>query len=132
MDAGICNAMKTWSIKLAGFEDFPEAIDAVLASLPEDPPTLPHFLALCRDEARKRRDAQPKLAHVATAEERARAEEAAKRAARSISRDRRDHKEWAKRLQARHAAGERLYSAQVSAYSNALGLVPGPVFEEAA
>lgn len=49
-DAGIANAMGIWSRKLAGFADHPERIKRVLESLPIHPPTLPEFVALCRQQ----------------------------------------------------------------------------------
>lgn len=46
--------MATWARELAGFADRPEAIKRALESQKESPfpPTLPEFLALCRQAAR--------------------------------------------------------------------------------
>lgn len=52
-DAGMKVAMSVWAEKLAGFADKPEAVRAVLNSLPDQVPTLPKFLELCREQARK-------------------------------------------------------------------------------
>lgn len=76
-DAGVRNAMSVWAEKLGGFLDTPEVFASVLASLPDEPPSLPAFVALCRAAMLRARDGQQKLEHHMTAEERARAEEAA-------------------------------------------------------
>lgn len=48
-DAGLENAMNYWAEKLAGFADNPHAIKHVLEKcLPEEPPSLPQFIDLCR------------------------------------------------------------------------------------
>jgi len=45
-DAGVINAMNHWSEKMAGTSA--ETIKRALEQLPEEPPTLPQFLALLR------------------------------------------------------------------------------------
>lgn len=50
-DAGIANAKEVWGEKLAGFADQPERIKRALESLPPHPPTLPEFVALCRQQS---------------------------------------------------------------------------------
>lgn len=47
-DAGIVNAMNHWAEKLAGYKNNPATIKRVLESLPEEPPSLPKFLEMCR------------------------------------------------------------------------------------
>lgn len=70
MDAGKVQAM--WGGKLAGFADKPKAIKAALDALDERPfpPTLPEFIGLCRDAARRLGNEVPALPHRPTAEER--------------------------------------------------------------
>lgn len=52
-----------WAEKLAGFSDKPQAIKAALAALDERPfpPTLPEFLQLCREAAKRTGTAHPAL-----------------------------------------------------------------------
>jgi hypothetical protein len=45
-DAGVINAMNHWSEKMAGTSA--ETIKRALEQLPEEPPTLPQFMALLR------------------------------------------------------------------------------------
>ena len=45
-DAGVVNAMNHWSEKMAGTSA--ETIKRALEQLPEEPPTLPQFMALLR------------------------------------------------------------------------------------
>lgn len=40
--------------------------------------------------------------------------------------DNKDHKAWAKRLHARHLAGEKIGHAQIAMYRQALGIAEGP------
>jgi hypothetical protein len=47
-DAGIVNAMNHWAEKLGGYQNNPATIKRVLETLPEEPPTLPKFLEMCR------------------------------------------------------------------------------------
>ena len=49
-DAGLKNALAQWSEKLVGFSDQPERIRKALSALPPYPPTLPEFIALCRQQ----------------------------------------------------------------------------------
>lgn len=58
-DAGLVNAKRVWAEKLAGFADRPECIKHVLDALPEDPPTLPQFVDLCRKAPKKELPALP-------------------------------------------------------------------------
>lgn len=84
MDAGVVNAMRTWAAKLAYFGTCPEgekAIDAALANLPADPPTLPAFHELCNVALMRMRDGQAKLEHRMTPEEEERALQASRKAA---------------------------------------------------
>ena len=47
-DAGVVNAMDHWSKKLAGYADSPETIKRTLENLPPEPPSLPQFCELMR------------------------------------------------------------------------------------
>ncbi len=68
-DAGVVNAMRVWSEKLAGFQDMPEVFGQVLRSLPADPPTLPQFHELCRLAALNVRGSRPALDYKETPEQ---------------------------------------------------------------
>lgn len=131
-DAGVQNAMRTWARKLVGFSDQTHAIESVLEHLPNDPPSLPEFVALCRTAASRPRDSAPKLQHVMTPEERATAERATNAAMKALNRDKRDHKAWAKRLQKREEAGEKLTVIQRNAWREALGVIDDEQQQEAA
>lgn len=65
-DAGLVNAMYHWAEKLGWYSDHPESIKHVLDHLPEDPPTLPQFVNLCRTAPRKE---APMLEHKLTEEQ---------------------------------------------------------------
>lgn len=60
-DLGVENAKATWSCELAGFAECPEAIGWALKQLSSIPfpPTLPEFLALCRQAPRPAAPALP-------------------------------------------------------------------------
>jgi hypothetical protein len=49
LDYGVANAMEMWSIKLAPYEQKPDALKKVLANLPPDPPSLPQFMELLKN-----------------------------------------------------------------------------------
>jgi len=92
-DAGIVNAMAEWGKKLAGVAEQSERIKRVLQTLPDDPPSLPKFLELCR-QVRIDGDKQ-RLEHKQTPEEIERARQFARSLKRAI--DNRDHFGWIKR-----------------------------------
>jgi len=50
-DTGMQNAMQLWSERLAGFADQPERLRKALTALPSHPPSLPEFIALCRQQS---------------------------------------------------------------------------------
>ena len=58
-DAGIENAKGQWADKLAGFATCPERIGKALKNLPQHPPTLPEFVALCRQQYGEQHKALP-------------------------------------------------------------------------
>ena len=82
-DAGIVNAMATWGKKLAGFIDHPECIRRVLDRLPNDPPSLPQFVELCRVAPSNEK---PALQHKLTPEDHQRMADAARAAKRAVER----------------------------------------------
>ena len=49
LDVGMANAMDTWAIKLANYEQKPEVLKKVLNNLPVDPPSLPQFMELLKN-----------------------------------------------------------------------------------
>lgn len=78
-----------WAEKLAGFADKPHAIKAALDALDEHPfpPTLPEFVVLCRNAARRVGSAQAALPHKPTTEERQRQAEMARRIGDAVGAD---------------------------------------------
>jgi hypothetical protein len=62
---------RMWAEKLGGFHDKPEAIKSALDALDERPfpPTLPEFIGLCRDAARRMGPTTAALPHKLTPEE---------------------------------------------------------------
>lgn len=82
-DAGIVNAMVTWGKKLAGFIDHPECIRRVLDRLPNDPPSLPQFVEMCRAAPSNEK---PALQHKLTQEDHERMAKAARDAKRAVER----------------------------------------------
>ena len=118
-DVGLQNAMDMWAEKLAGFRERPDAIRRVLDTLPKHPPTLPEFVALCRQSCPKQEvkalpapDVPPSVIEARQAE----AQAIAARVSGNVP-----SKAWAHKLRARYLAGERLMMAQVALASDALG-----------
>jgi hypothetical protein len=113
---------RMWAEKLAGFRSMPGAIKEALDSLDSKPypPTLPEFLAMCREAAPRHQIKPVMIGYQPTAEDQARAQEIIRTAAERIRGDERDHKAWAKKLKARDEAGEKLSLLQVEAYKEAL------------
>ncbi len=120
-DVGLVNAMAVWAKKLGGFSDAPAAISEALACLPSEPPSLPEFVALCREQARRIASGTGKLEHKPTPAEKARADEAAKRAreATSALQPRKDHRDWANRIAhagSRYPIAEQMAADALSAH----------------
>lgn len=116
---------RTWASKLAGFADMPKAIKEALDALDDKPypPTLPEFLALCREAGRRLEAPKVAIEYKPTPEEQAKADEMIRKAAERMTKaDSRDHLEWAKKLKERHESGEALSLIQVNAYKEALGI----------
>ena len=111
---------RTWGEKLAGFS--PAAIKYALGAMDERtfPPTLPEFLGLCRDHARRQGTAMPSL----PAPELTR-EEAAARIGRLTSaapqKQGLDPRGWCKSLKRDYLAGKKLNQIQIDMASEALG-----------
>lgn len=105
-DVGIANAMRVWSEKLAGFADTPDVFGDVLRSLPDEPPSLPVFLDLCRKAALRKRDEVQRLSHKMTPEEAERSAQMAEQAkAATQALGNRDPLDWAKRPRSRLSMG---------------------------
>ena len=49
IDYGMANAMDTWAVKLASYQEKPEALRKVMDNLPLDPPSLPQFMDLLKN-----------------------------------------------------------------------------------
>ena len=89
---------RIWAEKLAGFASMPKAIKEALDALDDKPfpPTLPEFLALCREAGRRHGGNKPAIEYKPTAEEKERAEIAAKEIKKIVAKDDRDYMAWAK------------------------------------
>lgn len=97
---------RKWAEKLGGFHDKPEAIKSALDALDERPfpPTLPEFIGLCRDAARRIGPTTAALPHRLTPEEQDCAEKAAAMAKDALRKaGERDHLAWAKKPRSRIA-----------------------------
>ena len=120
-DAGVKNAMDTWSRKLGGFADIPEVFKSVLSNLPVEPPSLPQFVELCREAGRRVNREKVAIDYKPTMEEQLAAAALIRKASESINRaPSHDYKAWAKKLKARDEAGEPLSIVQKQAYKEAL------------
>ena len=111
--------MDMWAEKLAGFRERPDAIRRVLDTLPPHPPTLPEFVALCRQSCPKQEVKAlpaPEVPPSVIAARQAEVQAIAVRAVGNVP-----SKAWAHKLRARYLAGERLMMAQVALASDALG-----------
>lgn len=111
----------TWGRKLAGFTDRPACLEAALAALDDKPwpPSLPEFISLCRDAAR-RLGTQPLALPAPEINPGQSARRIEHVAATMKMPDTYDWRGWAKRLRARHAAGERLLPVQICLAAAAL------------
>ena len=114
------SSVKTdWAHELSGFDKHPEAIKHALQNLPAaKPPTIYEFRNLCI--------AAPKAANLelpAPPADPVMVAAIASRIKASSPSSPVDHKAWAKRLQARHIAGEKLNMNQVRCMNIALGVL---------
>lgn len=118
-DVGLLNAMDMWAEKLAGFRGRPEAIRRVLDTLPQNPPTLPQFVDLCRQACptpEHKALPAPEIPPSVIAARQAEAEAMA----RQVLAPKVDHKAWAKLHRADWLAGRSLLMVQVEMASDAL------------
>lgn len=113
---------RMWAEKLSGFATMPKAIKEALDALDDKPypPTLPEFLAMCREAGRRHEGNKPSIEYKPTQEEQARAADVIRKVSARIATDTRDHKAWARKLKVRHESGEILSLIQVNAYKEAL------------
>lgn len=124
-DRGLMLAKVTWAEELAGFADQPERLSQALAACRSLrlPPTLPEFLALCRQQIP---DAKPSLPAPALteAERRARSAQIRAGAASLVNGIRVPHpKAWAHGLREDYLKGAKLKPIQIELASGALGEV---------
>ena len=108
-----------WGHELAGFEHQPECIAYALAHLPDKAPTVMEFRAICR-KCPPKADVVLLDRGVLASPERVAAEVAKLTPMRL--RVESDSKDWARRLLARHEAGEALGLTQLRFAREALGL----------
>ena len=112
----------TWAMTLAGFTARPECLKAALCACDERPwpPTLPEFLGLCRDAAK--RVGSQHLALPAPEIDLEASGLRAKELAGAVKKtDAYDWLGWAKKLRTRYLGGERLLPVQIDMASEALG-----------
>lgn len=118
------NVKRTWAEKLGGFADRPEIIRYALDACDDRPwpPTLPEFIGLCRDQARRIGGETPSLpAPQLSIEERmdrARQLESAAVKAKDY-----DYRGWCKELKRRYLNGDDLLPIQISMASEVMGEV---------
>lgn len=112
------NSVKSdWAHELAGFERHPEAIAWALQNLPDSfPPTVMEFRAL----ARKAPEAEvPRIEHSPAGKERIERELAKLKPV--LDAPRKDFRDWARRIMARHESGDtKLTRAQIDMARDAL------------
>lgn len=111
----------TWARKLSGFLGQPECIRAALDSCDDRPwpPTLPEFIGLCRDAAR--RGGPKQLALPAPEIDRVEQERRAREAVASVQKpESYDWLAWARKLRDRYLSGEHLIDCQIRIASEAL------------
>lgn len=111
-----------WAEKLGGFSDRPEIIKHALDSLDDKPwpPTLPEFVEICRNQARRIGSTLPAIEAPRLSKQELvnRAEQLSGVAIKAQSYD---YKAWAKHLRSEYLAGVCLLPIQVSMASEALG-----------
>ena len=110
-----------WAHELSGFVNCPDAIAWALAHLPDGkPPTVMQFRALA--------NSMPRQEHMALLGPAPSAEKLAKELSKMVSLQKAiknttvDHKEWARRLIARHEGGENLKPVVLRFAREALGI----------
>jgi len=105
-----------WAQKLAGFSDQPKAIKAALDALDERPfpPTLPEFLALCREAAKRTGTAQQALPYRPTEADIARVRAVAAEAAKAVTLADYDPLDWARNPKSQKALNDAIDGAKRS------------------
>lgn len=117
------NDVKTdWSHELSGFESHPEAIAYGLANLPQKPPTVIEFRAIAR---RAPTPEVPRLEAPRADPARVAAELAKLAPLRMQSSAVVDGKDWARRIMARHEAGDKINPYTLLSARQALGIEGG-------
>lgn len=119
-DRGLLLAKETWAEYLSGFRDQPERLSKALEACKSMrmPPTLPEFLALCRQQATDVPAALP--APQMTRDEREARQRQAAAEAKAIAKSRDGNRDWAHKLRSMYLAGERLSHIQIELASGAL------------
>lgn len=110
-------AVKTiWAEKLGGFGSRPECIKAALNALDDHPfpPTLPEFIGLCRNAARRIDDSTAAITYKPSAEEAARHREMSHKAVAAVRAKEFDGLLWAKKPKS-HIAMAWIYDAKKKA-----------------
>lgn len=113
--ADIASVRSLWAEKLGGFRDMPEAIKEALDALDSKPfpPTLPEFIALCRESGRRHVGNVQAIEYKPTIEEQEKARAAAKSVANAAANfGCRDPRKWISDLNARAEKGEKLSAIQ--------------------
>ena len=120
-DAPMNDVKTAWAHELAMFANNLNAIGWALENLPDRCPNLIEFKSLCKQAPRPNTPAldAPKAPAELVDKELAKMAAEAFKAPRDDN-GRVDHKRWAKKLKARHAAGEKLSMIQVKFYKQAL------------
>jgi hypothetical protein len=112
-----------WASELDGLQNAPTSIVYGLANLPDDrPPTVTQFRAICIRGI----PSSDKIALPAPRADFSKLQAEFDKLRRPLE-DSGDMKAWARRLKARHDAGEKLNANQIRCYKNALGLHAGGV-----
>jgi len=111
-----------WARKLGGFASMPACIRAALNALDERPfpPTLPEFIQLCRESARRFGNGSATHPRHPSPEERERAKAAASEAARIARGDGRDHLAWTRNPVSQYACTAVFEGAQRDARLKAI------------
>lgn len=114
-NSNIDSVRSLWAAKLAGFRDMPESIKEALDALDNKPypPSLPEFLELCRDAARRRGERIKAIEHKPTLEELEKARMTAQKVANAAANfGNREPRKWIDDLKKRKEAGEILSALQ--------------------
>jgi hypothetical protein len=112
------NAVKSdWGHELSGFDKHPEAIAWALQNLPDRAPSVIEFRKIARMAPEQK---VPQIEHSPAGKERIAAELAKLGHVRKGSVPSVDYRDWARRIVARHQAGENITRAQINMAREAL------------